>query len=105
MKIVLLQPHILIAFFTPIPKNPPKIDFVEKAFTNIDSKAVKILAWFITIITTQIKIYSPAITGTTFSVKEAILLSPPKNTKPPSNATTAPVIYGDILKAFVLLPL
>ena len=33
-------------------------------------------------------------------MKEAILLSPPKNTKPPSNATTTPVIYGDILKAF-----
>ena len=48
----------------------------------------------------QIKIYSPAITGTTFSVKEAILLSPPKNTNPPSNATTAPVIYGEILKAY-----
>ena len=35
-------------------------------------------------------------------MKEAILFTPPKNTNPPNNATTIPVIYGEILKAFFI---
>ena len=46
--------------------------------------------------------YNPAIKGTTFSVKDAILFTPPKNTNPPNRATITPVIYGEILKAFFI---
>ena len=35
-------------------------------------------------------------------MKDAILFTPPKNTNPPNRATTTPVIYGEILKAFFI---
>ena len=85
---------------TVMPATPPAIACGSKASTKICAKAWPRLRKFAKMTTSEPRIYSTAITGTIFSVTEAMRFLPPRKITAAIAATTMPTAMPGTPNAF-----